>query len=315
MFVRLLCFLETWKELTLGFRGMKKTALLASILSAFAVLLLFLYPKPEPVSVRSAEQTPSPTSDPLPYSKKIPIPNVSATGVYVVDVNSGKVLYEKNASLLVAPASTTKIMTALAAIDGFKLDQVLTVPLAATKVEGQKMHLVAGEKISVESLLYGLLVFSGNDAAETFADDFPGGRNAFMEAMNNKARRLGLVDSTFRNPTGLDESGHLTTAYEMTLLGKYLMDDPRLLAIVGTEKASVFSVELKYKHYLTSTNELLESTQGVLGIKTGWTEEARENLVTYINRGRPVIISMFGSDDRFGDTKKVIDWIYSNFSW
>lgn len=273
------------------------------------------------VSVAKNSDLPQVTPFPTPPTIKLPKrvngaepPQVSATAVYIFDTRSGFVLFEKNADLLVSPASTTKIMTALVVDSAHNAQDIIIVP--PFKVEGQKMNLVRNEKISVESLLYGLLVTSANDAAEVLALTFPGGREAFIEAMNMKARRLGLSATVFKNPSGLDAPGHVTTAREMSLLGKFLLDSPRLREIVSTQKASVSSTDLMFTHAFQNTNALLSKIPGVMGIKTGWTEEARENLVTYVSRGNGnVIISLFGSDDRFGETEKLINWVYESYNF
>jgi D-alanyl-D-alanine carboxypeptidase len=190
----------------------------------------------------------------------------------------------------------------------------VTVP--AFKVDGQKMGVFAGETMSIESLLYGTLVDSANDAAEVLARVYPGGRDAFIAYMNFKAQSLGMIHTTFRNPTGLDEFGHLSSAHDMTLLGEEIMRKPALRQIVGTTSASVTSANGKSVHYFKATNMLLTTVPGVEGIKTGWTEAAHENLVTYVNRDHhPIIIALYGSDDRFGETKNLIEWIYGTTSW
>lgn len=268
-----------------------------------------------PVPIQKTSQAEDlPRYTPRPTISPVAQPDLTATSVYILDVAKNEPLYAKNADLLIPPASTTKMLTALVAFHKFPLSGVITIP--ALTVEGQKMRLFRGEQLSTESLLYGLLVFSANDAAETFALAYPGGRDAFIEAMNIEARNLGLQASVFKNPTGLDDASHVSTAREMAMLGGAVMREGKLRQIVGTTRATVTSVNGKSIHYLANTNELLSSVPGVLGIKTGWTEESRENLVTYIERdNHAVIISLFGSDDRFGETKKLIDWVYTNAVW
>ncbi len=290
---------------------------LSIVLFAFSVLLLFVTQKdPSPTTspyTSNAQELPTPTETVKPtlYAEA---PNITAHGIYVFDIASNVVLYQKNSDERVAPASTTKMMTALVASEVYDPDLVVTVP--AFKIEGQKMGVFAGENLSIESLLYGTLVDSANDAAEVLARVYPGGRDAFILYMNTKAKALHMDNTTFRNPTGLDDFEHLSTAHDMTLLGEEIMGNPHLRQIVGTTSASVSSVSGKTVHYFKATNELLSTVPGVQGIKTGWTEVAHENLVTYITRdNHPVIIALYGSDDRFGETKKLIDWIYSKTQW
>jgi D-alanyl-D-alanine carboxypeptidase len=241
-------------------------------------------------------------------------PIISAQAALAVDLDSGVTLYEKDPDKALLPASTTKIVTALVAMEQYHDGDVLEV--GSIKVEGQKMGLVRGEKLKVSDLLYGLLVFSANDAAEVLAQNFPGGREAFVERMNAKARELSLTNTNFNNPTGLDGNGHVTTARDLIRVATVAMKNPEFAKIVGTKETVVKSENSKISHRLTNINELLGVVDGVLGVKTGWTENARENLVTYIARGeKRIMIALLGSQDRFGETKELIDWIFANYSW
>ena len=255
------------------------------------------------------------TFSPLPVlTKDNSYPVLSAQSALVIDLDSGISLYEKDPDKEVLPASTTKIITALVAMDNFPNDLVIEIKLG--KVDGQKMGLVSGEKIKVGDLLYGLLVYSANDAAEALAQAFPGGREAFIKAMNDKAKELHLVKSHFINPVGLDGDGHFTTARDLTRLSEVAMQIPQFAQIVATKEKTVESVGGKIIHKLININELLGKVRGVLGVKTGWTENARENLVTYVDRdGKKVMIVLLGSQDRFGETKELIDWIYDSYTW
>jgi len=241
-------------------------------------------------------------------------PVISAQGALAVDLDSSVVLYEKEPDQHLLPASTTKIITALVAMDYYPKDKVITV--VDPYVDGQKMGLVVGEKISVNDLFYGLLVFSANDAAEVLANNYPGGRGSFVAAMNIKAKQLNLTNSHFENPTGLDGVAQYTSARDLIRVSQAAMQKPYFAQIVGTKSIVVKSTDGKIVHRLTNVNELLGKVEGVVGVKTGWTEEARENLVTYITRdGKNVMIAVLGSQDRFGETKELINWIYSNYEW
>lgn len=241
-------------------------------------------------------------------------PVISAEGVLAVDLGSGMSLYEKNADGPLLPASTTKIVTALVALDAFPLDQIITI--GKTSVDGQKMGLTTGEQMKVEDLLYGLLVYSANDAAEVFAQNYPGGYDAFITAMNVKAKDLGMSSSKFVNPVGLDEDGQITTSRDLVRASEVAMRNPEFAKIVGTKQISVSDASGKISYNLKNINLLLGTVPGVMGVKTGWTENARENLVTYIERdGHKVIIAVLGSQDRFGETKELIDWIFTNYKW
>ena len=254
--------------------------------------------------------------------KFVPIPNftgqsypiLSAQAAMAIDLTSGVALYEKDPDKLLLPASTTKIVTALVAMDYYTPDEILIV--RNIKSEGQRMRLIFGEKLSVDALLKGLLISSANDAAEVLASEFPGGREAFISAMNTKARQLNLNNTEFKNPSGLEAVGHVSTARDLIRVSEIAMENPYFAEIVGTKEAKVVSVDGKFEHKLTNINELLGKVDGVAGVKTGWTENARENLVTYIERdGRKIMIALLGSQDRFGETKELIEWIFENYEW
>lgn len=260
-------------------------------------------------------ETPSPSVMTLPVlNEGSGFPIVSAQAVYAKDLDSRQVLYEKDSESLHLPASTAKMVTALVAMGYYPEDTVLEVD--DFYVEGQKMGLVEGEKITVGDLLYGLLVYSANDAAEVLARNYPGGRDLFITSMNLKAKELGLEKSNFTNPAGLDGESQVTTARELVQIAESAMQDHRFAEIVGSKEKTITSVDGEYLHKLENTNELLEEVPGVLGVKTGWTESARENLVVYINRDdRRIVISLMGSQDRFGEAKEIIEWIFGNYEW
>ncbi len=241
-------------------------------------------------------------------------PDLTAHSALVIDYDSGTILYQKNASSTHLPASTTKIMTALVALDYFQLDQVLVVP--ELDYEGQDIKLQYREKITVENLLYALLVASANDAAETLAANYPGGRAAFIAVMNQNADELSLENTHFVNPTGFDESGQYTTALDLVKLSKTLLADPLLSQIVATPKTEIYNLEGTIVHPMTNINQLLGEVIGLKGIKTGWTTNAGECLTTFVERdGTRIITVVLGSEDRFGETRKLIDWAYENHVW
>ncbi len=282
-----------------------------------ASIALVILNSPVPQSQPSVRKPQSKTFSPAPvFLGNAAFPVVSAQAVLAVDLNSGATLYEKDPDKELLPASTTKIITALVAMDYYYDDQILEVK--GIKTEGQKMGLVEGEKIRVADLLDGLLVYSANDAAEVLAENYGYGREDFIAAMNRKAKELYLDNSVFTNPTGLDTNGDeiTSTARDLIKVSETAMKNPEFAGIVGTKEITVTSIDGKISHKLANLNELLGKVPGVLGIKTGWTESARENLVTYVERdGRKVILAVLGSQDRFGETKELIDWIFANYYW
>ena len=242
------------------------------------------------------------------------LPLLTAQSAVVLDIKSKTLLLDKNSTLRLYPASNTKLATALVAMDYYPLDRVLKVD--GVKVEGQKMKLLGGETITVADLIRGLLMFSANDAAEVLANSFPGGKANFVSAMNLKVSQLNLADTVFENPTGLDNENQYTTAFDLAKMANYAIERPFIAQTVRTKKAIVTSTDRKVIHNLTNINELLGVVPGVLGIKTGWTENAKENLVTYIERDNgKLIIVVLGSDDRFGETKKIIDWVFESYKF
>jgi len=264
-----------------------------------------------------AAQSPVMNMTPAPVVTKNeePAPELTAKGVMIVDAPSGAVLYEKNAYDPLYPASTTKLMTALVVIDEYALDDVVVVP--PLTVDGQKMRLYTGEQISIESLLYGMLVASANDAAEVLAHVHPEGRSYFISAMNKKADELQLIGTHFENPSGLDDIEQYTTAEDLLKIGLAVMNTPELARIVGTKEATVFSSSSNGgRHMFSNINSLLGTIPGVKGIKTGWTEIAGENLLTAVDRdGREIMIALLASEDRFGETKQLVEWVYRVHEW
>lgn len=247
----------------------------------------------------------------LPQSQNAPPPEISAKNVFILDINTRQVLYQKSADEPVAMASTTKLMTAVVALESFSLDQLITVDSKFS--EGQDIDLQPGERLSVEKLLYALLVQSGNDAAETLAAAYPGGRSAFISAMNTKAAGLHLRHSVFQNPTGLDQPDHYSSAADLARLSLEVLRQPLLARIVSTENVVLSAADSPQTHVLANTNELLGKVPGVLGIKTGFTDAAGQALITLVDRdGRRILVVVLGSQNRAGDTQGLIDWIYSS---
>lgn len=241
-------------------------------------------------------------------------PILTAKGAMAIDLPSGMTLYAKDENLPLWPASTTKLMTALVALDQFSLDTILTVGTPIK--DGRIMDLQGGEKITLESLLYGLLVHSANDAAFVIADNYPGGSEAFMTAMNKKASDLNLDNTHFVNPAGFDDNKQYSTAKDLARLSIFAMKNKTIAKIVSTPAITVHDVDFKFFHPLTTVNKLLGIIPGVAGVKTGWTENAKENLINLtIRDGKQILTVVLGSDDRFGETQTLTNWVYNNFTW
>ena len=250
-----------------------------------------------------------------PVSKNIDIPTVSAKAVYIKDLGTGTVLYQKNAIERLPIASTTKIMTALVSSEYFKPNSVLIVGQSA-QTPGSKVGLIFGEDLSFRSLLYGMLLNSGNDAAFAIAENYPGGVLGFVSAMNKKVEQLNLINTHFENPAGFDSSNHYSSAKDLSLITEEALKDSQLVRIFATKETNIVSLDKKYTHQLANLNKLLSTVKGALGVKTGYTDIAKENLVTLVERDNHKILTVvLGSDDRFGEATKLIEWAYSNFTW
>lgn len=249
---------------------------------------------------------------PIPYLKFPYYPEVSAEGIYVVDLNSFTPIFSRNENLKLFPASTAKIITALVAYDVYKPDQIITVK--RTIFDGQLMGLVIGEKITVENILYGTLVHSGNDAAYVLADNY--GYSEYINLMNKKAKSLGMKNSYFSNANGLDSGTQHSTAFDLSLAARELLKNPYLSKIVSTKEITISDVDFKYFHQLTNVNKLLGEIQGLGGLKTGYTENAGENLISFYKKnGHRFVIVILKSLDRFNDTRNIISWIEANVEY
>lgn len=247
-------------------------------------------------------------------NKYLPPPEIYSRAAIAIDVKSGAILYEKNSTARLSPASTTKIMTALVAKNFFKPGDVLKVTKEAL-VGGSTMGLSAGEEMSFRSLLYGMMLNSGNDAAFTIATNFTGGLSGFVAEMNREVDSLGLKDTHFQNPAGFDNPDHYTSAYDLALIARAASEDPQISRIVSTKDTTVMSWDKSHKHLLSNLNKLL-GEPGVMGIKTGTTDLAGESLVGLVERdGHKVITVVLNSPDRFGETKDLINWVYENYEW
>lgn len=250
-----------------------------------------------------------------PVSQGLPGPMLSARSVLVKDLDTDTILFQKEVNIPVPIASTTKIMTALVGSEFFKQNSVLTVT-QKSKVGGTEVGFVIGEDLSFRSVLYAMLLNSGNDAAFTIAENYPGGVLSFVSTMNKKAQELGLRNTHFENPAGFDNPNHYASAADLAVITEEALKDQYLAKIFATKDTQVLSLDKKYKHDLHNLNKLLTSVPGVLGVKTGLTELAKENLVTLVERDNHRILTVvLGSDDRFGDSTKLIEWSFQNYIW
>lgn len=235
-------------------------------------------------------------------------PEISAKSAIVYHADDERVLYEKNAEAKMLIASTTKILTALVAIEHCSLSDSVKITQDMANVEGSSMYLQAGESYTVQELLYGLMLASGNDAATAIAIHVAGDEVSFAALMNQKAAELGMEDSCFENPHGLDSQNHYSTAKDMAILASYAMENELFAEIVGTRHITIKN--LTYVNH----NKLLWQCDGVIGIKTGYTMAAGRTLVTCCRRnGQTLICVTLSARDDWNDHKKLYDWAYGAY--
>jgi len=245
------------------------------------------------------------------YSEPAPI---TARAAVVVDEKTGVSLYQKEPNLKHLPASVAKLMTALIALETCSPDQIVTT--SRVEKSGTQMGLEIGDKVSVENLLYGLLIASGNDAAFTLAQNCPVGNTDFVSRMNQKANDLGMKNTNFVNPAGFDDDLQYSTALDLAELARVATASPLIAKIVKTRSTVVTDTTGLRTYYLENVNKLLGLVEGVNGVKTGQTEGALEIVITKTNRnGNGIIVSVLGSKDRFGESEALIDWAFKNHVW
>jgi len=245
-------------------------------------------------------------------SNYLPPPKVTADAAILIDASTGQVLYEKNADQLKAPASTTKIMTAILALEGGKLDEIVTVSKHAASVGEASLYLQQGEKLTLRALLYGALLESGNDACVAIAEHIGGNEENFILLMNQKAKLIGALSTSFKNTNGLPEANHYTTARDLATIARYALCNQVFKQIVATPEAIIESSI--GKRYLKNTNRLLTIYNGADGVKTGTTVEAGDCLVASATRdGRQLISVVLHSQDRWRDSIALLDYGFKNY--
>ena len=237
------------------------------------------------------------------------VPDISAKSALAYDLTSNKVLFSKNPDEKLPMASLTKIMTAVVAMESRNTNDKYLVS-SVDLVGENSMGLSINETLSLEELLYGLILTSGNDAAETLASNFPGGRKNFITAMDNKAKALGLNATHFTNPTGLEGDGdQYVTAHDLLVITNYAMQSPLFRKVVGTFDYNIPYSENHKAFYLENETNLLTSYPGVMGVKDGYTPEAGLCLVTYLNfKNHKIIGILLGSDNRRQEMKDLLDY-------
>jgi serine-type D-Ala-D-Ala carboxypeptidase (penicillin-binding protein 5/6) len=242
---------------------------------------------------------------------------LSARTAVVIDYASNRIMYANGANRQLPPASTTKMMTALLTMEEGGLSATVTVSPLAAGVGGTSMNLAAGQTLTVLELLYGLLLPSGNDAAMALAQRDSPDPQAFVNRMNRKAAAIGLTDTHFVNPHGLDDAGHVSSAYDLAELARYALQHQQLFDdIVATQKHTIPAEPGHPEFDLQNLNQLLGTYPGADGVKTGTTEAAGQVLVGSVSRdGHRVLAVVMGSTDRYADSRLLLDHAFGDNVW
>ena len=243
------------------------------------------------------------------------LPNVSAQSAILLEPTNELVIYEKNADTRLPMASTTKIMTAIVALEHAAPSATVTVSPLAVGIEGSSVYLYAGEQLSLEHLLYALLLESANDAAVAIAIAIAGSIDAFADLMNQKAAELGLRDTHFTNPHGLDHEDHYTTAADLAKIAAYCMENELFRTIVSTQRISIPLNDTEGARLLLNHNRLLRSYDGTIGLKTGYTKRSGRCLVSAVKRdGMTLICVTLNAPDDWDDHRGLFEYGFSLYT-
>ena len=249
----------------------------------------------------------------LPYNKIVwAQPDTTAQAAVLMEAESKRVLFSQNPDQPLAMASTTKIMTAMVALAYGDLDDTVTVAERAAGLEGSSMYLKAGEEISLEDLLYGLMLRSGNDAAAAIAIHVAGSEAAFVDLMNGLAYDLGALHTHFENPHGLPAENHVTSAYDLALLTAYAMEDPRFVEIVSARSHVIESSE--GRRTIANKNKLLKNMEGANGVKTGYTKQAGRCFVGSAPQGDMTLVgTVLNCGPMFEECESMLEYGFANY--
>ncbi len=288
----------------------------ALIFILLAQLAVFFSPISVQAEARLAPTTSIPFEGFLLENPSISLPSVpadiSARSCVLINADTGDVLYRQNENVRLPMASTTKVMTALVALDAMAPDTEITVTAASVGIEGSSIYLTEGEVLSLESLLYALLLSSANDAASAIAIGVAGNVSAFADLMNQKAAALGLKDTHFVNPHGLDAPEHYTTAYELAVITQAAMSHELFRTIVSTRQKTIPHHAEEGVRWLINHNKLLRSYDGVIGVKTGFTKKSGRCLVSAAQRdGTTLIAVTINAPNDWQDHTKLLDYGFS----
>ncbi len=238
--------------------------------------------------------------------------DISAECACVIELKTGRMLFSKNESTRHAMASTTKIMTALLALSEAEPDDLILMSATAAATEGSSVYIPAGEHVKMLDLVYGLMLNSGNDAAVAIAEHISGDVPSFCEKMNAKAKELGLSDTVFKNPNGLFEEGHFTTASDLAELTRYAMKNELFREIVKTKTKSIVLPDSNQEIYFGNHNKMLWNYEGAIGVKTGYTKDTGRCLVSAAEQnGSTIICVTLDAPNDWNDHRILLDYGFS----
>lgn len=245
----------------------------------------------------------------IPKASAVGEPSLSAKSAILINADTNEVVYEKNAYERRGMASTTKIMTALLAIEEGDLNKAVIAKDEDVRIEGTSIGLKVGDKISIKALVYGMLLESGNDAANVTARAIGGTRKNFISLMNNKAKEIGMNNTAFKNPSGLTEEGHYSTAFDMAVLGSYAIKNKAFRDACSLTSVRVSYGSPEYQRSFKNHNKLLNSVEGAFGIKTGFTKASGRCLVSACERtGVTLVAVTLSAPDDWSDHKKLFEY-------
>lgn len=255
----------------------------------------------------------------LPKGESAAPPNIQATSAILIDAKTGQILFDKKSATRCAPASTTKILTAIIAIESGRLDDNVKVSARAAGTGGSSMYLYAGQNITLRELVVGLMMRSGNDAAVAIAEHLAGSVDEFVNIMNRKAQLLGAYNSHFRNPNGLNAPGHYSTAFDLAWMARYALTNPTFADIVSTKETAIEWLDRKGRSQdknLRNTNKLLWMLEDADGVKTGTTSQAGPCLVSSATRGNQRLVAVVLHDhSRWYDSMQLLKYGFDNFDF
>lgn len=242
-------------------------------------------------------------------------PRTNAQAASLIDVKSGRILYSHHGDAEMPVASLTKIMTAIVAIEHGKLDEMVTVSKNAYRKEGSSIYLELGEEMTLENMLYGLMLRSGNDAATAIAEHVGGSEEGFVHLMNEKVKMLGLKHTQFQNPHGLDAKGHYSSANDLAVITAYSLKNPVFKEIVKTPSKKAPNPNNPWNYKWDNKNKMLRFYDGADGVKTGYTKIARRCLVSSASRaGQQLAVVTLNDGDDWNDHQKLLDYGFANYS-